>query len=220
MTSGTGHPRTGRVGAADRIAALSGAASVVITLTIGSIGDVGGKGLDPTMAPEALVDGLREHGAAISTGASFTALGAVLAVVFLGPLWNQLKRASEGLAVIGVAGGVLWATQTLQFAAEGVGLASAADLRDGVAARSLMTADYEVARLLAVPSLIMVATAVVAGFRYDLFPRWFRWFSLSLSVPVVIAFTPLGPAGLMGALGALWILTASVLFAFRPPDAP
>lgn len=198
-------------------------ASVVITFTIGTIGtigDVGGRGLDPTMAPEVLVDGLREHAAEIRIGASFTALGAILAVVFLGPLWIQLKRGSEGLAVVGVAGGVLWATQVLQFAAEGVGLASAADLRDGLAAQSLMTAGYDTARLLTVPSLIMVAVAVVASFKYDLFPRWFRWFNVASSVPLVIAFAPIGPAGLMGSLGGLWILTTSLLFAFRPPDAP
>ncbi len=218
MTSETLRPSTDRTGALYRIAALSGAASVVVAYAGISLGDMGGKGINPTMAPEAMLRGLQEHAGALGAGASLISLGAVLAAVFSGPLWRRLRAASEWVAVIGVAGAVLAAAQWLSFAADGIGLATAADLDDGVTAQVLLTTGWEGARIAAVPSLVMVTAAVIAGFRFWLFPRWFRWFSVAMLVPLVVALTPIGPSGLLGFLfGGLWVLVTSLLLATEAP---
>ncbi|MFD2090726.1 hypothetical protein [Blastococcus deserti] len=214
MTMGSVRAQSPRTGVLERVAALAGAASIVVAYAGVSLGDLGGKGIDPTMAPEAIVRGIQEHAGALRAGAALISLGAVLAAVFAGPLWRRLRGASDWVAVIGAAGAVLAAAQWLSFAADGIGLATAADLDDGVTAQVLLTTGWESARIAAVPSLVMVTAAVIAGFGYGLFPRWFRWFSVAMLVPLVVALTPVGPSGLLGFLfGGLWVLVASLLIA-------
>ncbi len=214
MTADTVPPQRSRVSVLDRVVALAGAASIVAAYAGLSLGDMGGKGVDPTMAAETIVRALQDHAGALRAGASLLSLGAVLAVVFAGALWRRLSAASEWVAVIAVAGAVLTAAQWLAFAGDGIGMATAADLGDGVTARVLMTAGWESARTAAVPSLAMVTATVVAGLRYGLFPRWFRGFSAVLLVPLVVALTPIGPSGLLGfVFGGMWLLVASVLLA-------
>lgn len=216
MAAGTVGTPTGRTGVLERAAALAGAASVVVTSVGASLADVGGKGIDPTMAPEAMVRGLQEHAGAMRAGTSLVSVGAVLAAVFAGPLWHRLSAASPWVAVIGASGAVLTAALYLSEAADGIGLSTAADFDDGVTAQVLVTTGWESARILAVPSLIMVTATVLAGFGYGIFPRWFRWFSAAMLVPLVIALAPVGPAGLLGFFfGGLWVLVTSLFFAME-----
>ena len=219
MASETASQRVGRVGPLERVVALSGAASVVILLTGDAIADISGDGIDPGWSSRELVQGLRDHAGELRVGASLMALAGILAVVFLGPLWVQFKRGSEWLAVIGAAGGLLFAAQVLQFASGYIGLASVEGLHDGPTARVLMAADYQTARLLAVPPLILAAAALVASIKYGVFPRWFRWFNITLMALLVLSHFPIGPTGLMAVLGISWFLVASLLFAF-PDQAP
>ncbi len=178
---------------------------------------MGGKGIDPTMAPDAMVRALQEHVGALRAASSLVSVGAVLAVVFAGPLWRRLRAAADWVAVIGVAGAVLTAAQWLSAAADGIAPATAADLGDGVTAQVLMTSGWESARVAAVPSLVMVTAVVLAGFGYGFFSRWFRWFTAAMLVPLLIALTPLGPAGLLGFLfGGLWVLVTSIHLAMVP----
>jgi hypothetical protein len=197
----------------ERITALTGAASVIVLHVGSAIGDTGGKGIDPTMGPDAIVAGTRPLVGELQVAASLLCLSAVLLLVFLGPLWRRLRTASEGAAVVGVAGGVLGAGLLVSYARNGIAMATAADLGDGTTAQVLVTSDWETARILAVPFLAMVVAAVVAGFSPGVFPVWFRWFSAVMAVLLVLALAPVGPAGLMGLLGSLWVLVASVLLA-------
>ena len=217
MTGTITTPRIGGLGRLDRVVALAGAGSVVATFAAVSVGDMGGKGLNPDMSPDVLLQGLREQVDALRTAASLFTVAAVLMAVFLGSLWARLSRASAALAVIGVAGGVLAAVQSLSLALDGIGLASAADLGNGVAAQVLLTTGWDSARVGAAPLLVMVLAAAIAGFRFGLFPVWFRWVSLAFLVPLVVALAPVGPAGVMGFVGGLWVVTASLLFAFERP---
>ena len=218
MAAGAVRSQSHRTGTLARVASLAGAASVVVAYAGVSFGDLGGKGINPTMAPDVIVGALQEHTDALRAGASLLSVGAVLVVLFAGPLWLRLRAASDWVAVIGMAGAVLTATQWLSFAADGIGLATAAELSSGATAQVLMTTGWESARIAAVPSLVMVTAAVIAGFGYGLFPRWFRWFSAAMLVPLLIALTPMGPAGLLGFLfGGLWVVVTSLLLA---RDAP
>ena len=129
---------------------------------------------------------------------------------------------AEGGIPIGAAGAVLAAALWLSFAADGIGLATAADLGNGVAAQTLVTTGWESARIAAVPSLVMVAAVVVAGLVHGVVPRWFTWVSAATLLPLAIALTPVGPSGLLGFFfGGAWLVATSVLLAAEaPPDDP
>ena len=216
MTGTTEPPSVRGIGRGERALALTGAASVALTFAASFIGDMGGEGLDPTMSPDVLAQRLEPHADALRTSASLFMVAAVLLVLFLGPLWSRLRRASAWVAVIGVSGGVLAAAQSLSFAFDGMGLATAADLGNGVAAQVLMTTGWDSARIAAVPWLVMVLAAVIAGTRSGVFPVWFRWVSLAFAVPLVLALAPVGPAGVLGPLGGFWVVTASLVVASEP----
>lgn len=204
-----------------RVAALAGAASVVVLVVGSSLGDTGGKGIDPTMSPDAIVAGLRPLVGELQVAASLLSLSAVLLLVFLGPLWRRLRAASDAVAVVGVAGGVLAAGLLVAYARDGIAMATAAELGDGTTAQVLITSGWEAARILAVPFLAMVGAAVVAGFSPGVFPVWFRWFSAVMAVLLLLALAPVGPAGLLGLLGTLWVAVASLLLAAQPvPHRP
>ena len=214
MTSEIVRTDVDRAPALWRLGALAGAGSVVAAYAGISLGDVGGAGLDPTMAPEALVVGLREQVGALRTGTALLSVGAVLAAVFAGSLWERLRAASGSVAVVGAAGAVLAAVLWLSFAAHGIGLATAAELGSGAAAQTLVTTGWESARVAAVPSLVMVAAVVTAGLVHGAFPRWFTWASAATLVPLTVALTPIGPSGLLGFFfGGAWLVLASVLLA-------
>jgi len=220
MTGETASSQPTRAGRLERVVALTGAASLVLAVAGDSTADVSGDGVDSAMSDQALVREVQAHAAELSAGAWIMTLGAVLGVVFLGSLWVQFARGSEWLAVIAVAGGLLFSIQVLRLAAGYLTLASTEELHDGPVARLVLSADYETGQQLPVPPLIMVVAALLASFRYGLFPRWFRWFNAALLVLLAIAFLPIGPAGLMGLLGTLWFPVASVLFARRPVPFP
>jgi hypothetical protein len=217
MAGETASPRVARVGRWERIAALSGAASVAVLLIGDGIADVSGDAIDPGWPSQELVQALREHTSELGLGAGVVALAGVLAVVFLGTLWSEFTRGSEWLAVVGVAGGLLFATHILEIASGYIGLAAVEGQQDGPTARVLMAADYQTARLLAVPPLILAVASLVGSIRYDLFPRWFRWFNVALLVVLLLSLFPVGPTGLMALLGISWFLVASLLFAFHRP---
>lgn len=201
-----------------RLAALAGAGSVAAAYAGLSLGDLGGAGLDPTMAPESLVAGLRERVDALRTGTALLSIGAVLAAVFAGSLWHRLRAASGSVAVVGAAGAVLAAVLWLSFAADGIGLVTEADLGDGATAQTLMTTGWESARVAAVPSLVMVAAVVTAGLVHDVFPRWFTWIGAATLAPLAVALTTIGPSGLPGFLfGGAWLVVTSVLLAVERP---
>ncbi|MGY1835279.1 hypothetical protein ACI79P_09230 [Blastococcus sp. SYSU DS0510] len=207
-----------RARALRRLVPLAGAASVVVAYAGASLGDLGGAGISPTMAPDVLAARLEDHAGALRAGASLLSVGAVLAAVFAGPLWQRLRAASDGVALVGAAGAVLAAALWLSFAADGIGLATAADLGNGAAAQVLLTTGWESARLAAVPSLVMVLAVVVAGFGSGSFPRWFTWFSAATLVPLLVALTAVGPSGLLGfVFGGLWLVVTSLLLAREAP---
>ncbi|RZU30491.1 hypothetical protein [Blastococcus saxobsidens] len=114
---------------------------------------------------------------------------------------------------------MLAAVRWLSFASDGIGMATAADLGDAVTVQVLLTTGWESARTAAVPTLVMVVAAVVAGLRHGVFPRWFSWFSLAVLAPLLVALTPLGPSGLLGVVfGGLWVLVTSILLAVESPS--
>jgi hypothetical protein len=210
VTVGAGRGR-GRI--AERIAALAGATSVVVTVAGASIGDTGGKGIDPTMGPEGILRGVEPLVGQLQISASLFSVAAVFLLVFLGPLWRRLRTSAEWVAVVGVSGGVVAASLITGYVHAALAMATAADLGDGTTAQVLTTSGWETARVLAVPFLVMVAAAVVAGSTPGVLPPWFRWFSVVMLAPLVVALTPVGPAGVLGLSGMLCVFVASLMLA-------
>lgn len=218
MADGTAPPQVRRAGRLERVVALTGAASVVLLVAGDFTADVSGKGIDASLSDPALVQALRENAGELSLGAVIITLGAVLAAVFLGSVWLQFGRASEWLAVIGVAGGLLYVMLALRLAGDYVVLASLEAVDDAVTARGVFAAGVVTTEQLPVAPLVMVIATLLARLRYGVFPRSFLWFNVVLLALLVVAFLPVGPAGLMGLLGIVWFLVASLVFAAGPVE--
>jgi hypothetical protein len=213
MADETAPPQVRRAGRLERVVALTGATSVVLLVAGDFIADVSGNGIDASLSDQALVQALREHAGEVSVGAVIITLGAVSAAVFLGSVWLQFRRASEWLAVIGIAGGLLYVMLALRLAGDYVVLASLEAVDDAVTARGVLAAGVVTTAQLPVAPLVMVITTLLAHLRYGVFPRSFLWFNVVLLALLVVAFLPVGPAGLMGLLGIAWFLVASLVFA-------
>ena len=140
------------------------------------------------------------------------------AAVFLGSVWLQFGRASEWLAVIRVAGGLLYVMLALRLAGDYVVLASLEAVDDAVTARGVFAAGVVTTEQLPVAPLVMVIATLLARLRYGVFPRSLLWFNVVMLALLVVAFLSVGPAGLMGLLGIVWFLVASLVFAAGPVE--
>jgi hypothetical protein len=198
----------------ERLAALSGAASVVLAFAGISFAEHGGKGLSPDQPTDAIGAGFARYVGEARVGAALMTASVALSLVFLGPLWSRLQRGAGWLAMIAVAGGIVGAAWGLENAMFAMAAAVAGDVGDAQTAKTLLVFEWESARVGVGPALATVAAATVAGFRHGVFPQWFSLLSLVFTLVLVIALLPVGPAGLLGAVGALWILIASLLLGF------
>ena len=148
---------------------------------------------------------------------TFYSLAAVGLWIFLGPLWARVRRGSEWLAVVAVIGGVVVGA-VLLFSA-GVSLVAwvAADYEDADAARFLMVAGWETARVAVAPALVMVGATTLAGVRYGVFGSGINTFGGIFSFLLLLGLIPASPAGLMGVSVGLWVLVVALNLAFVKP---
>lgn len=197
----------------ERLAALSGAASVLLGFAGISFAEHGGKGLYPDQPTDAIGAGFARYVSEARVGATLMMASVALSLVFLGPLWSRLQQGAVWLAVIAVAGGIVGAAWGLENAMFAIAAAVAGDVGDAQTARTLLVFEWESARVGVAPALATVAATTTAGLRHGIFPPWFNWLSLVFTVVLVIALLPVGPSGLLGATAALWTLIASLLLA-------
>lgn len=200
-----------------RAATLAGAAPLPLALTAAGLSDVSGSsgGLDPGSTDAELLRVFAEFRDNEVVAASLFLIGAVATLVFLGPLWARLRTASEPLALVAVVGGVVSASLWLVTGAGwSLMAADAADFRDADAARFLMIANWDTARMLVAPYLVMVAASTAAGFRHRVFATWFNVVGLGFSVLLIIGLFPGSPAGAMGMLATAWVFLASLVLAW------
>ena len=162
-----------------RVAALAGVATLPLTLIAVTISDPSARAdVNPGSSDAELLDVLVNTRTEQVWAFSLLALAAVALWFFLGPLWARVRRGSEWLALVAVVGGVVVGA-VLLFSA-GVSLVAwvAADYEDAGAARFLMVAGWETARVAVAPALVMVVFSVIRNVRECSFPAIVNVFAL------------------------------------------
>ena len=89
----------------------------------------------------------------------------------------------------------------------------AADYEDAGAARFLMVAGWETARIAVAPALVMVGATTLAGVRYGVFGSGSH-LRRNLHLPSASGPIPASPAGLMGLAVNVWVLVVALKLAF------
>lgn len=212
-----GLPTPGR-DVALRAVAACGALGVVAGLLGSGIADVTAEGVSPESSAQDLLDAYAHYLHRFQVGAVLSLVAFALQLVFLGALWARLRPGSERLAVVGVLGGVASAI-TLWLVSAGLltAMATAASFHDADAARMLLLAGWDTARVATAPNAVMIGASALAGWRYGVVPRWLVLLSAALLLLSVVGMLPFGPAGGSALLGGLWILVTSLHLALARP---
>jgi hypothetical protein len=137
----------------ERVAAVSGAASVVAAIVGLSIAEIDSLGLDPRSPTSVLVEGYAGHADELRAGAILCAAAAVLAMMFAGTLWARLRTRGEWPAMVAVAGAVTMGLTWLAAAMQQAAFLTFAEYSSGEAARHLLITGWGSWRCLAFPFL-------------------------------------------------------------------
>lgn len=205
-----------------RGAALIGAATLPLVVIAGTISDPNSRAnanVNPGSSDDALLGVLIETRDEQAWASALFALAAVALWIFLGSLWARLRRGSEWLALVAVIGGVVVGAVLLFWSGVALVALVAADYGDAVAARFLMVAGWETARVAVGPALVMVGAAALAGTRYGLLPKPINVFSGVFALLLVLGLLPASPAGLMGLAVTVWVFVVALYLAFAHPRA-
>lgn len=203
-----------------RGAALIGAATLPLVVIAGTISDPNSRAsVNPGSSDSALVEVLIETRDEQAWASALFALAAVALWIFLGPLWARLRRGSEWLALVAVIGGVVVGAVLLFWSGVALVALVAADYGDAVAARFLMVAGWETARVAVGPALVMVGAAALAGTRYGLVPKPINVLSGVFALLLALGLLPASPAGLMGLAVTVWVFVVALHLAFAHPRA-
>lgn len=207
-----GAPRRLRVpDAAVRAAALGGALSVVLGAAGAMVADVTADGVNPGSSAQDLVATYASFHHRLEVGAALSLVAFALQLVFLAPLWARVRPGSESLAVVAVIGGVGSAAALWMLAAFlDTAMVTAARFDDADAARMLLLAGWDTARVATAPNAVMMGACAIAGWRYGVFPRWLTAFSVLLVLLSIGGMLPSGPAGGAALLGGVWMLVVSL----------
>jgi hypothetical protein len=201
-----------------RVAALAGVVTLPLALIAVTISDPTARAdVNPGSSDAELLDVLVNTRTEQVWASTFFALAAVGLWFFLGPLWMRIRRGSEWLALVAVVGGVVVGA-VLLFSA-GVSLVAwvAADYEDAGAARFLMVAGWETARVAVAPALVMVGATTLAGVRYGVFGSGINVFGGVFTFLLLLGLIPASPAGLMGLAVNVWVLVVALRLAFGNP---
>jgi hypothetical protein len=204
-----------------RAVGLCGALAVVVGALGSVVADVTAEGISPTSSAEDLLVTYGQYLHRLQVGAALSLVAFALQVVFLGALWARLRASSERIALVAVLGGLgSAATLWMMTAVLDTAMATAADLQDADAARFLLLAGWDTARVATAPNAVLISACMVAGWRYGLFPRSLTAFSAVLLLASIAGMFPVGPAGGSALIGGLWIAVTSVYLALRPGVTP
>lgn len=201
-----------------RVAALAGSATLPLVLIATIISEPTARAnVNPDSSDAELLDVLVNIRTEQSWAFAFLALAAVALWFFLGPLWVRVRRGSEWLALVAVTGGVVVGTVLLFSAGVSLVAGVAADYEDAGAARLLMVAGWDTARVAVAPALVMVGATTLAGVRYGVFGSGINIFGGFFTFLLLLGLIPASPAGLMGLAVSVWVLVVALKLAFGDP---
>ncbi|MFC7876735.1 hypothetical protein [Isoptericola sp. NPDC057391] len=202
-----------------RVAALVGAASFPLAMIGSALSDPNSYAeVNPGSSDTQLLAMLSDSRTEQLWAATLQALAAVAVWVFLGPLWQRLRRGSEWLALLAVVGGAVAGAAILFWAGHSLVAMVAADFEDAEAARFLMVAGWETARVAVAPYLVLVGAATLAGRRGGALPAGINAFGVVFVVLLALGFVPGSPAGLLGTVGSVWVTVVALALAFTHPS--
>jgi hypothetical protein len=201
-----------------QVAALAGVATLPLALIALTISDpTAVANVNPGSSDAELLDALVNSRTEQAWGSTLLALAAVALWVFLGPLWARVRRGSEWLALVAAIGGVVVGVVLLFTAGMALVAWVAADYSDAGAARFLVVAGWETARVAVAPALVMVGATMLAGMRHGVFGSGMNLFSGMFTILLLVGLIPASPAGLMGLVVNLWVLVVALTLAFGNP---
>lgn len=204
-----------------RGAALVGAVTLPLVMVAATISDPNAHAsVNPGSSDSALVGVLVDTRTEQAWASTLFALAAVALWIFLGPLWTRLRRGSEWLALVAVVGGVVVGAVLLFWSGVALVAYVAAGYADAAAARFLMVAGWETARVAVGPALVMVGATTIAGTRYGLFRPGMNVISGVFAVLMVLGLFPSSPAGMMGLAVTVWVFVVALYLAFAGSRAP
>lgn len=199
---------------ANRLAALTGVAFVVL-LVVG--GAIAGEPPSPDDGVDEIVDFYTENDSSVMIGSVIQALGLVALVFFGGYLRRVFQEAAgpnhtlpsvvqAGAAIVAVGGAI---DATINFA-----LADSIEDVDPVAAQALVMLWNNDWIPIAVGGMTLILASGLSILRHGGLPRWMGW------VAIVLAVAMATPAGFVAfLLIGLWIIVASIMLALRA-DSP
>lgn len=205
----------------NRIAALTGAAGVVLNGAGAMLGDPYRSGLspDPTDHSGAIAGALLQIRDEARLGALFALLGSFFLIWFVAYLRRHL-RAYEGtdewIASAAYGGGLIVVALLLVSASITLAATEITNYGDEtVIARVFLTHGWNYFYVVSPAAMVLVVASSLVGLRFRALPRW-----LSILGLLIFAGPLWAGAGLGAMLGLFWMLLASVVLALGRQPAP
>lgn len=160
-------------------------------------------------------------------GAFIGLIAVFLLIIFFSRLYGALKDVSKPgswLPIMVLASGVLMAgsllfeiglgfsASELSFASRGSNLYE----QETVVARIFLIWGWNSAHLLAPPFALALAGTTFTAWSASAFPKWYRWASVALLVPLLLISVVMRAPGLGIAPGMVWMFLTSFVLAIRP----
>ena len=198
----------------ERVAALSGIVAVVLIFVYIAAGAPEGDPEDPSTSIAAAMAANQDS----ARTAAYVGLAAAFALLwFVAYLHGQLRRAEGGdgwLATVALGGGLLAIAMLLvevsfTLAESTLGSYDA----DTQVAKTYLIYHWWFASVLAPGLGALVAASTLVGWRFGALPRWLNWLGTAIVALMLLAISQ--TPGLAAALGALWIIPASIALCLR-----
>jgi hypothetical protein len=207
----------------EQIAAAGGIGFVVLQLASQALIQIGGAEPSFTASAEEIVDFFSNRDPSLAPiGGFLSSLSVIALLFFLGALWASLSRYEESpswLSLVALGSGLVAVAVTLGGGGWALAIFRMEDGLDAASARLLFDqGNFTFAQLWVPLATMLLATGIVA-LRDGAFSKWFGWYSLIVSLALLIsrAFwaAPGGIAFTGYMLFWIWLIIASVLLIRR-----
>ena len=207
----------------EQIAAAGGIGFVVLQLTSQALTQIGGAEPAFTASAEEILDFFNNRDPSLAPiGGFLSSLSVIALLFFLGALWASLSRYEESpswFSHIAFGSGLVATAVTLGGGGWALAIFRMEDGLDPATARLLFDqGNFAFAQLWVPLAVMLLATGIVA-LRDGAFSKWFGWYSLIVSLALLVSrafWAAAGGAAFMGyVLFWLWLIIASILLIRR-----